>query len=215
LTVISRLQQIIIQQSQNTAYYTHDATTNIVQCSYQSFFNLLEQYPQEMSEYLSGSSHKHFGFQSMLFQEMLTLLEQKLPYQIRKNKQVYTINNLLDANLSLFDGISIFEGMADHKLIVKNQTSEFYVGSRKATICKPYFIGRLLEARHRQDNSDLRPFVSSYSFSQVQFRNIQPGTIVKITHLRTAPHYQMGGMSYLNRARQQIIKQLKGSYGNF
>lgn len=212
MSTINKLQKIIIEQAQNVPYNSHDASSNIKQCAHQSFFNVLELYPIEMTHYLTKTSKQHFGFQAILFQELIKLLEATLPFQIIKNKQPHLITHLLDDNLHLFDGVSIFQAMVNEKQIIKNNTQEFYVGGRKATLAKPYFIGRVLEVKHRQTNASLLHLVSRYSFSQIQMRDVSPGTFVNVSHLRISPHYQMGGMLHLNRARQSIISQLKGKH---
>ena len=47
--------------------------------------------------------------------------------------------------------------------------------------------------------------VKDYSFSKIRMQDISPGMEVIVTHLRVPPHYQMGGMVYINRIRKKIV----------
>ena len=51
--------------------------------------------------------------------------------------------------------------------------------------------------------------VASYSFNLIKCRDLEPGTKVTVTHLRVPPHYQMGGMVYINRIRKKIVDRVK------
>jgi hypothetical protein len=51
--------------------------------------------------------------------------------------------------------------------------------------------------------------VTEYTFSKIKVQDIVPGTEVIVTHLRVPPHYQMGGMVYVNRVRKKIIDRAK------
>jgi hypothetical protein len=51
--------------------------------------------------------------------------------------------------------------------------------------------------------------VKDYSFSKIRVQDIEPGTPVTVTHLRVPPHYQMGGMAYVNRIRKKIVERAK------
>lgn len=51
--------------------------------------------------------------------------------------------------------------------------------------------------------------VVDYSFSKIKVRDIDPGTEVIVTHLRIPPHYQMGGMVYINRIKDKIVERAK------
>ena len=43
-------------------------------------------------------------------------------------------------------------------------------------------------------------------------KNVKPGTEVSVSHLRIPPHYQMGAMVYINRARKIIIDHFEKYY---
>lgn len=175
--------------------------------SLQAFNNLLNKFPTEMTDYLKNDSRSG-GFQAKLFQEYISLLENSLPFSISKNKKPYIIKTLLDQNLSLFDGISIFKSEISDKLEIKNNTKEFYVGGRKGSLAKPYYIGKLLNIMDSKNNT-LLINVLEYNFSKIKLYNVLPKTEVTVVHLRIPPHYQMGGMVYINRARKQIIENIK------
>ncbi len=206
---VEALKDIIDTQSNNTAYSSSDATVKHKQLVYQAILNLLDKFPAEMASYLLNCSDSHMGFQHKIFQEYIRLLEDSLPFFITKNRKLYKIDSLLDNNLCLFDGISVFDSVVTNKLTIKNETKEFYIGGRKATYAKPYYIGKLLNIIHRDTKVPLIQQVKDYSFSRIRMQDIKPGTPVTVTHLRVPPHYQMGGMVYVNRIRKKIVERAK------
>jgi len=206
--VIEKLRQIIQEHLTTIAYHSYDATIMHKRCAYHAMLNLLDKYPINFGEYLDHSSNQHFGFQHLLFQEYISLLEQELPFVILKHKRPYQINNLLDDELHIFHGISIFEGMINDTLAVNNGTKEFYIGGRSAVYAKPYFLGKLLDVQDQNTQLSLMDKMVSYSFSKIQFRDVKPGTFVIVKHLRIPPHYQMGGMAHINKAKQSIARHL-------
>lgn len=208
---VDSIKEIIETQSNNTAYSSSDSTLRHKQCVYQAFSNLLEKFPAEMTAYILNSTDSHMGFQHKIFQEYVNLLENSLPFFVFKNRKPVKVDNLLDDSLCLFDGISVFDGIVNDKLAIKNETKEFYIGGRKATYTKPYYIGKLLNIIQRDTKTPLIQFVKDYSFSKIYMRDIKPGTLVTVTHLRVPPHYQMGGMAYVNRIRKKIVERARAS----
>lgn len=134
-------------------------------------------------------------------------MEQELPFSFIKNKKQFIITSLLDKNLGLFDGISTFNSIVSDKLIIKNETEDIYIGGRNGVCKKPFYIGKLIDVE--VNGNSIMNNVKSYSFTKIQLANVIPGTIATITHMRTPPHFQMGGMAYINRARKEILKGLK------
>jgi hypothetical protein len=206
---VELLHEIIETQSNNVPYSGSDATMKHKQHVYQAFANLLDEYPIEMVGYLCNSSDSHSGFQHKVFQEYIRLLDESLPFFITKNKKPYKIDSLLDDSLCLFDGISVYDSVITDKLSIKNETKEFYIGGRKAAYTKPFYIGKLLNVIQRDTKAPLMHLVKDYSFSKIRVRDIEPGTKVTVTHLRVPPHYQMGGMVYVNRVRKKIVERAK------
>lgn len=201
---ISMLHDVIDFQSGNVPYSSSDFTVKHKTLVYEAFSNLLEIYPEEMVDYLLNQSRSG-GFQHKVFQEYIRLLETSLPYNIKKGNKLYKIESLLDDTLSLFDGISVFNNIVDDKLSVKNNTQEYYFGGRKASYAKPFYIGKLLSISNKKTGDSLLENVMEYSFSKIKMKDIDPGIEVTVTHLRIPPHYQMGGMVYVNRVRKKII----------
>ena len=193
-----------INNLKNSVPYTSTNFTALhKQQAYQAFMNLLEKYPEGMVDYLLFNSRSG-GFQSKIFQEYIRLIEESIPFCYQKGKKVFRVESLLDDNLSLFEGISIFEAIVTDKCEVKNNTQEFYIGGRKASYVKPYYIGKLLNLVDPNGTS-LLDNVLEYNFSKIRLHDVKPGTTVTVTHLRVPPHYQMGGMVYINRARKKIV----------
>lgn len=203
-TKVKLLSDIIESQSSSIPYNSSDFTIKHKHLTYQAFSILLKKYPFDMVEYLLHGSRSG-GFQNKAFQEYIRLLEESLPFTFKKNKKSYKVESLLDDNLNLFDGISTFEAIVNDKLGIKNNTKEFYIGGRKAAYTKPFYIGKLLSVVNKSTKNSLMENVIEYSFSKIKMKNVTPGTEVIVTHLRVPPHYQMGGMVYINRIRKKIV----------
>src|SRR5271154_4845867 len=203
---VNLIREIIASQISHVSYSGSDFTIKHKQLVYEAFGILLQQQPEEMIGYLLENTRSG-GFQHKVFQEYIRLLESSLPFFIKKGAKRYRIDNLLSQHLCIFDGISHFDGIVSDRLDVKNGTSEFYIGGRKASYTKPFYIGKILNVIHAQTKEPLFHLVKEYSFSRIKFRDISPGTPVVITHLRIPPHYQMGGMVYVNRVRKKIVER--------
>ena len=201
---VKMLIAIIDSQANNIPYSGANFTLMHKTLAYQSIKNLLQKFPEEMIDYLVNNSRSG-GFQHKIFQEYIRLLEASLPYCYKKGNKIYRVQSLLDPNLNVFAGISVFEATITDKLEIKNNTQEFYIGGRKAAYSKPYYIGKLLTVINKNTKEPLMSFVKEYSFSKIKMKDIVPGTEVIVTHLRIPPHYQMGGMVYINRLRKKII----------
>lgn len=201
---ISLIKEIIDSQYSNVNYNSSDFTIHHKCLSYKAFGILLDRYPEDMVNYLLNNSRSG-GFQHKVFQEYINLLEDSFPYTYKKGGKIYIVKSLLDENLNLFEGISTFESKISDKLNIKNETKEFYIGGRKGSISRPYYIGKLLSVTDKNTKTPLIEKVSNYSFSKINMKDINPGTNVIVSHLRIPPHYQMGGMVYINRIRKNII----------
>lgn len=205
---LKMLLNIIEYQSNSVPYSSSGFTIKHKQCAYAAFAKLLEQYPDQMIDYLLNNSRKG-GFQSKAFQHYVDLIEESLPLVITKNNKNYTIDNLLDPNLGIFDGISTFTNLVSESLVIKNNTQEFYIGGRKATYSQPFYIGKLLRVVDVKTKQNLMDKVVNYTFSKIKMKDISPGTDVSVTHLRIPPHYEMGGMVYINRVKDKIVERAR------
>lgn len=204
---IKIIQEVIEYQNNSVPYSSSDFTVKHKTLCYQAFYNLLDKYPIDMVGYLLNGSRSG-GFQHKAFQEYIRLLEVSFPFTCKKNNKMYKVESLLDDNLSLFDGISVFDEIVSDKLAVKNATKEFYIGGRKAAYTKPFYIGKLLSIVDKTTHQSLMDKVVEYSFSKIKMKDIAPGTEVLVTHLRVPPHYQMAGMVYVNRVRKKIVDRV-------
>jgi hypothetical protein len=203
---INLIKEIISSQISHVSYSSSDFTIKHKQLVYEAFGILLQQQPEEMIGYLLEGTRSG-GFQHKVFQEYIRLLDSSLPFFIKKGAKRYRVDNLLSEHLCIFDGISHFDSIITDRLDIKNGTTEFYIGGRKASYTQPYYIGKLLNVLHTQTKAPLLHLVKEYSFSRIKFNDIRPGTPVSITHLRIPPHYQMGGMVYVNRVRKKIVER--------
>lgn len=203
---VSLIHEVISSQISHVAYTGSDFTIKHKQLVYEAFGILLQQHPEEMVGYLLEGTRSG-GFQHKVFQEYIRLLEDSLPFFIKKGNKRYRVDSLLSEHLCIFDGISVFSGVITDRLDIKNGTNEFYIGGRKASYTEPYFIGKLLNVLQTETKEPMLHLVKEYSFSRIKFRDVEPGTSVTITHLRIPPHYQMGGMVYVNRVRKKIVER--------
>jgi Zn finger protein HypA/HybF involved in hydrogenase expression len=201
---IDLIKSVIDYQSNNVPYNSSDFTVKHKYLVYQAYNNLLKKDPAPLVDYLLNNSRSG-GFQHKIFQEYIRLLEESLPFSFKKNNKHFKIESLLDTNLNLFDGMSVFETIVTDKLTLKNETKEHYTGGRKGTISRPFYIGKLLAINEKKSKTPLIDHVVEYTFSKIKVRDIVPGTEVIVTHLRVPPHYQMGGMVYINRIRKKIV----------
>lgn len=203
---IDVIKDVIDSQISHVAYSGSDFTIKHKQLVYQSFAILLQRQPEEMVGYLLEGTRSG-GFQHKVFQEYIKLLEESLPFFIKKGNKRYRVDNLLSEHLCIFAGISVFDSVITDRLDVKNGTTEYYIGGRKASYTEPYYIGKLLSVLHTETKEPLLHLVKEYSFSRIRFRDVKPGTPITVTHLRIPPHYQMGGMVYVNRVRKKIVER--------
>jgi hypothetical protein len=201
---VQTIRDVIENQSNGVPYSSSDFTIKHKLLTYKAFRNILDKYPSDMANYLLNNSRSG-GFQHKIFQEYINLLEQSFPFCYKKKGKIYRIDSLLDDNLKLFDGISVFSAIISDKLEIKNNTEEFYIGGRKATYTKSYYIGKLLNIINKTDKTSLMNNVQEYSFCKIKMNGLKPGTEVVVSHLRVPPHYQMGGMAHINRIRKKII----------
>lgn len=205
---VKTIQNIIDSQSNTIHYSSSDFTLKHKILVYKAFSNILSKFPEEMIDYLIYDSRSG-GFQHKVFQEYISLLEEELPIVFKKNGKVYRVESLLDENLDLFQGISTFDAIVNEKLEIKNLTKEYYIGGRKGSISKPFYIGKLLSIVDNKNKQPLLNCVKEYSFSKIKMKGIPAGLDVTVTHLRVPPHYQMGGMVYINRIRKKIVDKAK------
>lgn len=200
--------QEIIEEQVNIAHYTgFDYTRVQFLAMYQAFQDIIILYPKPMVEYLINSK-RGGSLQCKIYQHFVKLIEKHLPITVKKNNTQLHISSLLDSNLNLFDGISYFDTTVLEKGIVKNATTEFYIGGRTSTYVKPFYIGYLLDIINKQSGLSILSDVRAYSFTKIFLETTKSNTPVSVSHLRIPPHYQMGGMTYLNRAKKKISEKI-------
>ena len=204
---ISLIKGVIETQSSSVAYTENRSTTHHKLLVYKAIDNLLDKYKISMVNYLLNNSRTG-GFQHKIFQEYIRLLEKSFPYFYRKGGKIYKVESLLDPKLNIFDGISSFEGVVNNNLEIKNGTKEIYIGSKKSAYVKPYYIGKILNIID-ENNICLMDKIKEYSFLKIKMRDIKPGAICFIKHLRVVPHFQLGSMSIINRIRKKIVDRIE------
>jgi len=197
----------IIEAQMTSAAFSSTFTVETKRAVYNAFKELLAEESAEMVAYLLNETQTHPGFQNKLFQRFIQILESAMPFYVIKGRKEHRVESLLDDTLSLFAGISIFEHTVNDKSEVKNKTQEFYIGGRKGTYSKPYYIGKLLSIVNKETKVSLMSQVKSYGFNKIVLDGVPAGTPVIVTHLRHHPHYGMGGMTYVNRIRKKIVER--------
>lgn len=202
-----------ILDQQNGLEYTAWSSTYVNKwCMYQAFLNLLEQDQEEMVSYLAklGKHQRKSRTQIKIIQEFIRLIEPKIPFTYTKAGKTFEVKSLLDSNLNLFDGESIFRAKVNNLHEIPNMTKEYYVGSRTGKYCLPYYIGKVIEVRDLKTNRSLINDVIQYSFVDIKMKeSVEVGTEVEVKHYRLPSHYCVGAMAILNRIRKSIYDLVK------
>jgi hypothetical protein len=202
------LNDTIDEQISLIHYKSHSSTFKIKICMYKAIKNTLEKYPTDMISYLI-LMNKITNMQNYIFQEFVDLLSLHIPFSFKKSNKLITISSLLDQQLGIFDGISNFNATIQKNNEIPNLTNEIYVGGRKGSYCRPFYIGKILDITDIDTGTSLMPLVEKYSFTKIKMKNeAQPGTDVVVSHMRIYPHYQMGGLAHLNKIRRLMVDKV-------
>lgn len=182
-------------------------------CSYKAFRSSMDKYPEDIIPYLTnvGRTGGSAQIQSKILQEFINHLEEELPFSYIKNGKKYKIESLLDENLKIFNGESIFQTEINDKYEILNKTKEVYTGSRNGYYCQPFYIGKLLEVKALDDDKDITSYVKEYGCIKIHMdqETTKPGTKVQVKHLRIPPHYAMGAFVYLNRQKKILTEKVQ------
>jgi hypothetical protein len=172
---------------------------------YQAFKNLLVSDPYGMLNYLiNGKSLAERPIHSLIFQEYISLIENKLPFNIIGGDGLTEVYSLLDPDLALFLGVSEFQSFVKESGYITNNTHEIYTGAK----CKgPCFIGYLCDIKNEEGKS-LLDDVDYYTFSNVKLKTTAPNTKVVVTHFRIPPHYEMFSLVNLQRIRRKVVDSI-------
>lgn len=177
---------------------------------YQAYLNMLNKQPEDMITYLIYQQRvPEFPIQPQIFQEYIFILENSLPFYLDQKKKII-VCDLLDSNLNLFAGKSIFITSLKENNILDNETTERYYG-RTVKDYGPCFFGKLLEVKNLNTNKSLLSEVEKYSFTQIKLFDkacLPLNTKIEITHCRLIPHYEIGHMIYLQRIRNKIVDKI-------
>jgi len=199
----SALKEISISQSFTSCNYT--VFHKNIMCD--AFQKTLKEFPEEMVEYLSEGSRKH-NIQNKVFKNYISLIERSLPIQFSKNGKKLLADDLEDPNLNIFLGMKEFSGRVGDNLKVKNNSDDIYIGGRKASIVKPFYIGKLIDVTSISNRRSILKHVEDYTFTWIKFNGVDPRTEVNVKYLAIPPHYQMGSMVYLNRIKAELKKKI-------
>jgi hypothetical protein len=204
---INVLNECIDSQIKSLQYKGYNSTIVIKLCMYDAFKNMVGKFPNEMISSLV-LLNRNTKLQHKIFQEFVKLLEEKIPFSYSRNGNKYLIKSLLDENLCVFEGISIFNATVNDKLIIPNLTEELYVGGRNAYHCRPFYIGKILDIKDENGN-DITSQIKEYDFFRIYMSDrVNIGTNVVVRHYSIKPHYSIGAMSYLNRIRRAIVDRV-------
>lgn len=202
------LNECIESQINLIQYKSNNSTLTNKLCMYEAYKNIIKKFPEEMVSYLV-LLNRNVRIQHKIFQEFVFLLEEKIPFSFKKSGKIYEITSLLDDNLCVFEGMTEFSATVNHKMEIPNLTTDLYVGGRKGTYCRPYYIGKILSIIDIDTGADITNKIKDYSFFKIVMNNeIKPETNVNVKHLMIPPHYQMGAMVYLNRIRRAIVDRV-------
>jgi len=174
---------------------------------YQAYKNMLDEYPEDMISYLVHlKQNSDFPIQARIFQEYAKLVENHLPFTIKKCGKDIDIISLTSPDLALFDGKSEFEACVDNNHIIPNKTKEEYIGGRNFKNYGRCFIGKVINVIDKNSGKSLKKNIEEYSFVKIKMDNsVSPGLPVIVKHFRILPHYDMHSMVYLQRIRRNIV----------
>lgn len=175
---------------------------------YEAFKSMCYKYPDEMVSYLCHLKQSaDVPIQARIFQEYISLMENALPFTIERRGDKIDILSISDPYLGLFTGLSTFEAIVDSQGKIPNNTIETYVGSRKYKMYGSCFIGKLISVLDKESGETLTNRIKSYSFVDIQ-SDLAPGTNVIVNHYRIPPHYEMGGLVFLQRIRRHLVDKI-------
>lgn len=205
--LLEKIKRSITDISVKLSFTSCNYTVNqkLIMCD--AFLKVADDFPEEMSQYFSGSVKRN-NIQNKIFKKYLQLLENSLPIRFVRGGKKYIAYTIDDPDLNIFVGIQDFTQVVDKNRKVKNSNGDLYIGGRKSSIVKPFHIGKLLDAIDLSTGESILHLVEDYTFTWVKFKEIDPGTNLKIEHLAMPPHYQMGPMVYLNRIKSEVKKNL-------
>lgn len=174
---------------------------------YEAYQNMLKIYPEEMISYLvHRKQSSDFPIQSRIFQEYVKLMEESLPYTIERDAGKYTVYDLLDSRIQLFDGKSEFEAIVEFDRTIPNKTKENYVGGSSFKDYGPCFIGSIIDVIDKNTGKSIKKNIKNYTFSQINMDDtIEPNTPIIVKHFRIKSHYEIGSLVYLQRIRKRIV----------
>ena len=204
---INKIIQSINDISVSAGFVSCDYTVRQKTIMCESFLQIASEFPKEMENYFFEGSRK-YNLQNKIFKRYISLLEKSLPITFRKGKQKIIVQSIEDKNLNIFSDTQEFYQFIDGNNKIKNNTQEIYIGGRKASYVKPYYIGKLLDVVDLSSGDSILSSVEDYTFTFIKTSGVPSGTKVKVIHLPVPPHYQMGPMVYLNRIKSEIKKTL-------
>jgi len=201
----------VIDEQVNSIKRTNSAGTLVQKLRmYEAYKNMLNKYPEDMVSYLVHRKQSaDFPIQSRIFQEYVGLMQDTLPFEIKRGEDTYDVLSLTDPNISLFLGVSEFNATVRSDLTIPNCTTESYIGGRKFKDYGPCFIGMIIDVIDRNAGESIKDKIKEYSFVQIKMHEtVVPGTPVKVTHYRIPSHYEMGNLVYLQRVRKKIVDKV-------
>lgn len=172
---------------------------------YDAFDNMVKKYPEDMIQYLVNRKPVDFSIQPVIFQEYVNLIENSLPFDIKKNGKIIKIDSVLDSNLALFCGESKYNTEVKSGGVILNETKETYVGRRQFKDYGPCFIGKLIDVIDNNSGQSILKKVKDYTFIKININDVKEGTPVTVHHYRILPHYEMGALVFLQRIRKKIV----------
>jgi len=176
----------------------------------EAYKNLCKKFPEDMISYLvHRKQSSETPLQSKIFQEYVSLIENALPFYIKKGKNQNLILSLTDENLNLFLGQSQFESVVGLNGVIPNETKEIDTGDRTYKHHGPCFIGKIIDVIDLENNKSILSEVRDYSFVGINLNErVRAGTRVRVSHFRIPPHYETMGLVFLQRMRRQIVDKV-------
>jgi len=165
-----------------------------------TFFSLVESDPILMVSYLA---HRRLpsgvSIQARVFQRFVDIVSSSLPIPLWGDGERTTLEDS-----GIFAGRSEFVARA-HDGFIPNLTQERYTTGTGNDLGR-CFIGHLLGVENQETGENMMPRVKEYTFARVW--GDFPDGPMRVSHLRLFPHYELGPLVALQRARRRIVDRV-------
>ena len=170
---------------------------------YEAFVEMVNEHTEEMVSYLVHRKQTaSFPLQATIYQKYLDIVERNTPFTVGDKE----IKSIYDKSSDFFLGKSCFETTVNKNNVLKNKTSEKYIGGLHMKDYGPCYIGKVAKITDVETGEDVTDQIDYYSFANIKMLpSIKIGTKLKVEHYRIPAHYEIGHLVYLQRVKKKIV----------